>query len=278
MLEWRIHQNLTKGGSTHHQKSSEIPRFADFDVAEIRESAPDASELSIYRHACDLLGVPPNSAVLKKIRDEGGYQKLSTIDCRQNFLSDAGTIALLAVVAGNTKATVFDFSGNGLRAGAVRVLVDILLRQPHFTSAHHPRHIMLDVAHNPIGDAGVDALLALVQKVSVTNIGVEGTGIRTSLRARLMKKATENGAMAKKHKTRNVVKAVARVDVLGHHHADLFSPGSPASPVSPESRENVVSEAGDTAVPATEEIPPEPAQPAPAPPAPAPPAPPFAVT
>merc|ERR1719235_2009297 len=145
----------------------------------------DDSDLSIYLNACELLGVPPNSAVLKNIKDKGGYSQLQTISCRQNFLSDAGTIALLAVVAGNTSAEVYDFSGNGLRAGAIRVLVDILLRQPS-------RQFMLDVSHNPIGDAGVDALLALVTRKPLCVIGVEGTGIRTSLRARLMKIANEN--------------------------------------------------------------------------------------
>ena len=84
--------------STNQKKSSEIPRFADFDVAEIRESAPDASELSIYRHACDLLGVPPNSAVLKKIRDEGGYQQPSMFYLTQRVWSGVGRLAKLLKV------------------------------------------------------------------------------------------------------------------------------------------------------------------------------------
>ena len=51
-----------------------------------------------------------------------------------------------AVLVTFDRLQVLDLSGNGLRATAVGVLVDVLLSQP-------PRPLLLDLSHNPIGEA-----------------------------------------------------------------------------------------------------------------------------
>eukprot|EP00928_Gymnodinium_smaydae_P100099 TRINITY_DN973_c2_g1_i1.p1 TRINITY_DN973_c2_g1~~TRINITY_DN973_c2_g1_i1.p1 ORF type:complete len:268 (+),score=52.91 TRINITY_DN973_c2_g1_i1:204-1007(+) len=125
------------------------------------------SALAEYKERCQQLGAEPNSLVLARLTPTSSVPiprsrllaEDGVISLRDTYLGERGFLAVLPMIAKNTRWTELDVSNNGLRNEAVLHLVDLLM---------HPqqqgRDFSLNLSRNPISQTGVYALLELVEE------------------------------------------------------------------------------------------------------------------
>ena len=157
---------------------------------------PDCGEISsVYQNHCKVLGVKPNSILLKDFCDGGSsFGAITNLDVSKNYLGEKGFHAFLEVVRQSQNLQTLSLANNGLTNDAVVALCRSVFNHPSLKS--------INLKNNPISLAGAAALVDLVRRSpKLTSITLDGTFIEDRSKLRIAKALDKNVRQMQKEKT-----------------------------------------------------------------------------
>lgn len=145
------------------------------------------SLVDIYQHACKVLGLRPNSVLLRTFPSSNGA-RLERIDMSSNYVGAKGLLPLFYVIEANGNELVhLNLSSNNLENAEVLELLEVLCGDAGENLS------CLDLSYNPISQSGGQAILRLTKaRPQLVSIQLKGTLIPPRLLQNIVENVEEN--------------------------------------------------------------------------------------